>query len=331
MHTSGSAQPQTSVAVSIIRGGIVVARSTGTEGGAWMSQVPLTNDVVTLEAPVGTVVGSVVYDGLPSLDPTVCAGSTNFSGQRTGVDPVEGGYYSLVPNSPYGPFRTGQGQAQVTGLSGSAYSGSFLNPLALGQTVWASESLQTPLAGSAVFTYTSENDRPVGACPAPPPPSPPPPPPPALQGAIFKFANTTIQKFLKSGLIDEVTINPPGTVIQDLYLQDGKLPAFAASRKGNKHHGRKIVPPAQLVARGATIAKSAGTVSVLIKVTAQGRRLLRHRGKVQAGARDDAAERLRREAEPGASHGHAQALEPQPRCEHQPERRRSSHCCPAAC
>jgi len=196
---------------------------------------------------------------------------------------VKGGYFSetLHPD-PYGPYPEAVdfGRAQVTMLSGTSYGGSFLSPLVLGQTVYAVESLETPLAGGAVFKYLSEVERPVGACPAPPPPPPPPPLPPALQGAIFKFVKTTIHKFLKSGLMDEVTINQPGTVIQDLYLQDGKLPAFAASRKG-KHHRRKVEPPAQLVARGTTTATSPGTVSVLIRVTAKGRHLLSHRKQVQ--------------------------------------------------
>ena len=45
--------------------------------------------------PGGTIVGSVVYDGLPSIDPTVCAGSTNFSGQRSAGQTVEGSYFSM--------------------------------------------------------------------------------------------------------------------------------------------------------------------------------------------------------------------------------------------
>jgi hypothetical protein len=284
VQTYGNVEPKAQVAVSITRNGTVVAKSDPGQGGSGMSQVPQVGDVVSLESPVGVVVGAVVYDGLPSIDQTVCAGSTNFSGQNSLGETVKGGYFTEISHStPYGPYseEIGLGRAQVTALSGTSFGGSFLTALELGQTVWAKEALETPLAGGAVFTYTSENDRPVGACPVPSPPPPPPPPPPALQGSIFKFAKTTIQKFLKLGLIDEVTINQPGTVVQDLYLQDGKLPAFAASRKGKGKHPRKVVPPAQLVARGSTTAKSAGTVSVLIKVTAKGRRLLRHRGKVQ--------------------------------------------------
>jgi hypothetical protein len=283
VETSGSVEPKAQVAVSITRNGTVVAKSSPGDGGSGMSQVPLVGDVVALESPIGTTVGSVVYDGLPSIDPTVCAGSENFSGQNSAGEVVKGGYFSetLHPD-PYGPYPEAVdfGRAQVTTLSGTSFGGSFLSPLVIGQTVYAIESLETPLAGGAVFKYSSEVERPVGACPAPPPPPSPPPPPPALQGTIFKFAKTTIQKFLKSGLMDEVTINQPGTVVQDLYLQDGKLPAFAAGKKG-KRHARKVTPPAQLVARGSTAATSAGTVSVLIRVTSKGRHLLKGRKRVQ--------------------------------------------------
>ncbi len=275
-HTSGEAPPGASVAVSIIRGGVVVARSTGTEG-AWISQVPQVGDLVTLESPVGSTVQAITYDGLPSMDPTVCAGSTNFSGQRSGALEVEGEHYLVVQHPNYVATH-GKGHAQVTSLVGSSFSGNFLMPLALGETVQATEFVRTTLASGAIFSYSSETDRPVGACPAPPPPPPPPPPPLALQGSIFKLARTSIHRFLKSGWLDEVTINQPGMVIQDLYLQDGKLPAFASSK--GKHHRRKI-SPAQLVARGSATAKAPGTVSVLIRVTAKGRSLLRHRGQVR--------------------------------------------------
>jgi hypothetical protein len=277
-NTSADAPPGASVGISIIRGGVVIAKSTGTEG-AWMSQVPQVGDLVTLESPIGSTVQAITYDGLPSMDPAVCAGSTNFSGQRSGALEVEGEHYLLVQHPSYVATHS-KGHAQVTSLVGSSFSGNFLSALALGETVRATESVRTTLASGAIFSYSSETDRPVGACPAPPPPPPPPPPPLALQGSIFKLARTTIHRFLKSGWLDQVTINQPGTVVQDLYLQDGKLPAFAAGRK-SKHHGRKVVPPAQLVARGSTTAKSAGTVNVLIRVTGKGRRLLGHRGQVR--------------------------------------------------
>jgi hypothetical protein len=279
-HTSVWVHPAASVAVSIVRGGVTVARESGHEG-AWLSQVPQVGDVVNMES-AGHPIASVVYDGLPSIAPTVCAGSINFSGQRSAGQTVEGGYYTLeVVTDHYGNtsvHKVGSGQAQVTGLTGSAFSGSFLVPLGLGETVWASESLQTPLAGNAIFTYSSENDRPVGACPPPPPPPPPPPGPPALVGSLGRLLLVTLHKLLVSGWLDHVTINQPGTVVQDLYQQNGSLPAFAAGARGHRHHR----PPALLLARGSATAKGAGTVSVVLHVTTRGRHVLKHATHVRS-------------------------------------------------
>lgn len=259
------------VTLRIYHNGLTVAEDTESDGEAWLSQVPQVGDVVYLESPIGNVVGSVVYDGLPSMDPTVCAGSLNFSGQRSPNEEVEGSYYTLVPHRSYTAHRRG-GEAQIASLSGLSFAGNFLNPPALGQTLRAVEHLKTPLADGATFTYMSENDRPVGACPVPPAP-PPPPPAPALQGSIFKLVGITIHKFLKSGWTDQVTINQPGTVIQDLYQLGGAVPAYASAHsKGARRHRRK--PPALLLARGSASASGAGKVNVLLRVTAKGRRVL---------------------------------------------------------
>jgi hypothetical protein len=268
LHVSGYAHPRAPVAVSITRGGLVVVKDSG-EGGVWLSQVPQVGDVVTLESPVGDPRGAVVYDGLPSLDPTVCAGSANFSGQRSAGETIEGGFYTVVPHPSYFARHDG-GLAQVQVLSGSSFQGSFLTPLALGETVFAVESLISPIAGGATFAYSSENDRPVGACPVPPPP-PPPPPPLALAGSVTKLVRTSIHRLLRSGWLTHVTINQPGTIVEDLYERGGALPAFAA---GRKHHPRK--PPALLLARGTATANAAGTSTVVMHVTRRGRRLLRH-------------------------------------------------------
>jgi hypothetical protein len=282
LHTSGWVHPGAQVVVSIVRGGVPVARESGHEG-VWLSQTPLVGDVVNLESPAGHLVGSVVYDGLPSTDPTVCAGSANFSGQRSSGQTVEGGVFSFTAPDHYGNVhRANLGSAQVTSLVGSAYSGSFLAPAAAGETVWATESLQTPLAGNSTFTYSSENDRPVGACPPPPPAPAPPPPPPALRGEIFKLLRTTIHKLLVSGWLSEVTINQPGTVVEDLYQEEGTLPAFAARVGAKRHALLRRKPPAMLLARGSASAKTPGTVSVVLHATTQGRRKLKHSKHVAA-------------------------------------------------
>jgi hypothetical protein len=268
-YTSGSVSNESQVQVSIVRGGLVIARSHPGNGNTGMGQVPQAGDLVNLESPVGTVVGSVVYDGLPSMDPTVCAGSTNFSGQNTLGQTVKGKAVALALQiEKYGSsvVESKFQRAQVTMLSGTTFGGSFLSPLEIGQTVTAIESLETPLAGGAIFDYVSENSRPVGGCPPVVVPPLPPPPPPALAGLVLKLPHFTILSLLKSGWHDHVTINQPGTVTQDLYLEGGTLPAFAAS---SNHH--KKPPPALLVARGAVVASSAGTITVSLKLTKRGR------------------------------------------------------------
>jgi hypothetical protein len=287
LSTSGSVAiphaKEVQVRLRIEHNGLTVAESTeegdGPEQGVELSQVPQVGDYVYLESPIGNVVGSVKYDGLPSMDPTVCAGSANFSGQRSENEEVEGGFFTLDVHPSYVRERAG-GSAQITSLSGSSFAGNFLVPLQLGETVRAVEHLTTPLAGGATFTYSSENDRPVGACPAPPAPPPPPPPPPALHGSIFKLLATTIHKLLKSGWTDEVTINQAGTVTQDLYQLGGAIPASASAHK--KSHGHKRKPPALLLARGSASAVTAGTVKVTLRATAKGRHVLGHRHSVRA-------------------------------------------------
>lgn len=180
-QTIGSVEHATkahqTVAVSISRGGTVIAKTNANEGGSSISQVPQVGDVLTFESPAGTVVGSVVYDGLPSMDPTVCAGSASFSGQNSPGETVRGSYITVRLEKYGNEERVKPGRAQVTSLSGTTFGGSFLAPLELGETVTASESLETPLENNQVFKYISENSRPVGACPPVVVPTPPPPAP----------------------------------------------------------------------------------------------------------------------------------------------------------
>jgi hypothetical protein len=273
-----SASAPGEVRITITRGGAVVAQSPPNEFEfTFMHRVLQAGDVVNVESPPGTVVAGVTYDGLPSLDPTVCAGSANFSGQRRPNATITGGYYTLggLRNS-YGPSE-GFGEAQVSTLSGSAFAGTFLKPLATGETVFAAQRETSAAPGGGTFFYLSENSRPVGSCPLPPAPPPAivakvaPPGPIALAGRVLQPTLTSIRRLLKSGWLVHVFINQPGTVIQNLYLQNGKLPAFAAKHKR----------AALLVARGSTTAKQAGTVSVLLRATSRGRRALKHAARAR--------------------------------------------------
>ncbi|MFZ1153557.1 MAG: hypothetical protein WAN93_01490 [Solirubrobacteraceae bacterium] len=265
-HVSASVNENAEVSVSLTHNGLVVAQDTG-KGYAGFSQAPQVGDVLTFASQGFTT--AVTYDGLPSLDPTVCVGSNNFSGQRTLGYTVEGGYYTVARALRH-TYYSQHTLAQIQVLSGSAFGGSFLNPLVNGDTVYAAESLSSPLPGGATFTYYSENDRPVGGCPPPPPP-PQRPAPLALTGAFSKFTRISIAKLLRSGWPTRVTINQPGQVIEDLYQHSGAVPAFAATSK-HKRKERKAL----LLARGTASATVAGTVTVTIHPTSAGRRLLKH-------------------------------------------------------
>jgi len=258
------------VVLKVIHGGLVVSERSATNGnGVWISPGPQVGDELALESPKGTAIARVVYDGLPAIDPTVCAGSTNFSGENTAGNVVEGRYEKHVLETPYHQstraVRVAYGEAQVKTLSGTTYGGNFLKPLEIGDDVIAVESLKTPLAGEGTYTYESETERPVGACPLPPPVVTL----PALQGEILRLISSSIHGILRFGARDVVNINQPGTVVEDLYLKNGTLPAFAASSK----HRR--VPPALLLARGSAAATAAGNVTVILKLTSAGRRKLR--------------------------------------------------------
>ncbi len=266
---------KTEVVLQLIHGGLAIARDSGKNGeGAWISPGPEVGDEVILESPKGTVISTVVYDGLPTIDPTVCAGSTNFSGENSSGEVVEGYYVKNVLETPYHqstrPVQKAFGEAQVKTLSGTTFGGDFLKPLEIGEDVGAFESLKTSLAGEATYEYASETERPVAGCPAPPPPviAPPPPVVPPFEGVIAKLFSSKIEGLLRFGATDKVTIDRPGTVTQDLYLVGGKLPAFASA------HKRKL-PPALLLARGSASAKVAGTVTVHLRLTSKGRSKLK--------------------------------------------------------
>lgn len=277
--TWAGVEPRAEVILTIVHGGIPVSRDIG-EGWASLSQVPQPGDTVTLESPAKTVVAATVYDGLPTIDASVCAPSTGFSGTNSSGNTVTGFYFLRTPKfDPYGHFegmhQAAFGEAQVKLLSGTSFGGSFLTPLAVGETVGAVESLKTPLAGEATYTYTSETQRPVAACPPPPPPYSP-PPAPALQGAIAKLLRTSIHALLHGPVHDVVTINQVGTVTQDLYLSNGAVPAVAAAVKAKRR------PAALLLARGQSAASAAGKVTVTLKLTRKGRQRLKKMHKAKA-------------------------------------------------
>jgi len=276
--TSGFAEatPAHEARVTITRAGVRVAETPSGEGSfPFMTQIPQAGDILTLESPPGTTISSVTYDGLPTMDATVCAGSANFSGQRSPGTTLTGRYTAEGYGAPEGFVFAAQSPA-------SAFAAIFPAALKSGETVYAEEERESALAAGSSFSYYSSNARAVGACAAAAQPAAAvpvasvlPPALPLLTGTVLKLSHTTIAKLLKSGWLVEVSINQPGTVTQDLYMVSGKLPAFASRKQARKQ------PPAVLVARGATTVKKAGTVKVLVRVTSKGRRALKHAKSVK--------------------------------------------------
>jgi hypothetical protein len=279
--TVAKVEPGAPVAVSIVRNGTTVYRDEGDDGWASVPQVPQAGETVVLESPIGHVVGSNVYDGLPTIDPSTCVGSTNFEGENTSGFTVEGSHitYTVLSARRHDIERSGFGQAQVKSLTGTSFGGAFLAPIPAGATVMVTESLKTALSGEATYTYVSERVEPANAsCPAPPLPPPPPPLVTPLHGGLVALGHAKIQTILKSGYRDHISINQAGTITQELFLRgSGKLPATASS-----HHKKKKPPPALLLARGTAKASAAGDVSVVLKLTAAGRRKLKSSGSVNA-------------------------------------------------
>jgi hypothetical protein len=277
--TVAKVEPSAPVAVSIVRNGTTVYKN---EGYGWASvpQVPAPGETVVLESPIGHVVGSNVYDGLPTIDPSTCVGSTNFEGENTSGFTVEGSHITdtVLSARKHEVERSGFGQAQVKSLTGTSFGGDFLAPIPAGATVMVTESLKTALTGEATYTYVSERVEPANAsCPVPPPPPPPPPLITPLHGGLVALGHAKIQTVLKSGYRDHISINQAGTITQELFLRgSGKLPATASS------HHKKKPPPALLLARGTAKASAAGDVSVVLKLTAAGRRELKASGRVNA-------------------------------------------------
>ena len=109
------------VVLEVVHGGLVVGQdSEKNEWGASVSPGPQVGDEVVLESPKNTPIARMTYDGLPAIDPTVCAGSTNFSGENTAGNVVEGSYAKNVLETPY---------HQPTKVVTKAYGETGQNPL----------------------------------------------------------------------------------------------------------------------------------------------------------------------------------------------------------
>jgi IPT/TIG domain/Bacterial Ig-like domain (group 3)/Fibronectin type III domain/FG-GAP repeat len=115
---------------------------------------------------------------------------------------------------------------------------------------------------------------------SPPPPakSPasPPPPPPPFQATLSVFPLApTVRGLLRGAFSDSVTLTGPGSVSENMFADNGVLPA-TASRASSAHHKKgKRHQVALLLARGSASTATAGTVNVTLLPTAAGKKTLK--------------------------------------------------------
>ena len=208
------------------------------------------------------------------MDPTVCAGSTNFSGQRSRRRDRQGRLLSPSDSTSYGnEERVKPVSAQVhVAVRDHLRRAASSTPLALGETVDCHRVAEDAARRRSQASPTSsENDRPVGACPPPPPRRRRRPRPPAGGLAVRNSRAPRSSSCCKSGWTTHVTINQPGTVIQDLYLHT------APCRRSPRSKHKPQAAPALLLARGIGHSQAArhGRRS-LMQLTGKGRTCSSH-------------------------------------------------------
>ncbi|MBJ7331653.1 MAG: hypothetical protein JHC95_17290 [Solirubrobacteraceae bacterium] len=261
-----------------LRGGVEIAAQTRTSQTGGSVSVKSGDVFNVLDTTTGDTILSYTYDGRPSLDATTCVGQTAFSGQRTGDSEIW-----LQETGSLSEYMKGTYQNGKLGTSGTGtFSGQFPRALTAGRFLLMVQTLRvtdTTGANAWIEIYSSSA---VAACPVPPVDAPKPTPAPDTtkptvgkavlpKGNALKLAN-----FLIKGFSTTVTINEPGTVTQQLFLNNGaKLTAKTAAKS------KKKAKPV-LLAKGSTVSKVAGKVKVKIKATKAGKKAIKGKRTVKA-------------------------------------------------
>jgi virginiamycin B lyase len=111
------------------------------------------------------------------------------------------------------------------------------------------------------------------AKPAPPSTAPSPTP---FQAALSVFPlRATIRDLLRDGFSDSVVLTAPGSVSEELFSDNGVLPATASRTSAARHKKSKRHQAAMLLAKGVASTTTAGTVTVTLFPTAAGRKTLK--------------------------------------------------------
>jgi hypothetical protein len=236
------------LSLSVSHGG---GRATAPAGSGSLADVssPLAaGDVITIGC--GGRVVSFAYDALPSIGPAACAGSRTINGGLS-----VGGMLILAVarpgnNVPY----TRASQVATTIPAAGSYAGRFPRPLLATDVVRVDEFVRGAINGLLV-DYYSIQERVAGACATAAAP----------RGSVaLVHRRPLLPEFLHRGLATRVSDDQPGTVVENLYLDDGApLPAHAARRT------RKPTP----IGRGSATITKAGKVTLTVRPNASGRRL----------------------------------------------------------
>jgi hypothetical protein len=125
---------------------------------------------------------------------------------------------------------------------------------------------------ASVTEYITSPPPPAEPAPSPPPP-PPPPPPFRATLSVFPLG-PTVHNLLRGGFSDSVVLTGPGSVSENLFSDNGVLPA-TASRAAAARHQQSKRHQAVLLAKGGASTATAGTVTVTLLPTAAGRKTLK--------------------------------------------------------
>jgi hypothetical protein len=250
-------------------------------------------DTVTVRYGGNGTYGSSSGEMTPTVKPadtaTDLAASANPASSATGVS-----YVAKVRNTSTGVVPFGSVQFVVDGepvlgplpLDENGEVGIEAEPGALNagehivRAFYHDDTHSTPdFTDSQASLAETITNPPTTQPPASPPAAPLSSSPPVslpFQAVLNSFhARMTIHVLLARQFSDFVTLNGPGTVVQDLFAKDGVLPA-TASRAASSGHG-KNKRAASLLAKGSASTSAAGTAKVTLIPTVAGRRMLRAR------------------------------------------------------
>jgi hypothetical protein len=238
-----------------------------THAGSQVAAPGPSGSVVDLAAPVaagdqiavacGGKMVTFTYDGLPSIGPSACGGSQAIDGT------VSPGSYLILALARPGIDVPYTRASQVATLSshGPSYRGTFARPILATDVLRADEALQGFVNGIYV-AYFAITERTAGVCSTSSPPS----------GSVrLAHHRHLLRELLHGGLVTLVTDNQAGTVIENLYLDNGaRLPAQATR-----------TPGPILIGRASVALGKPGRVTLKLRPTKAGKRRLKGKRSVK--------------------------------------------------